>query len=219
MKANFSCHLQKSLLPQIFLEGSPGHREIHKIWRGALDQFSRLKSSPLPLSSVWTTTSLPLCLCLSRAQFGRVAQLPFCAHSFQTPFCASFKAPSFRTYLGILPSVCPPRVMRGSLTLGLPLAWCLHREGGQAVRDYPSPDVFQRPFLALPGSPRSSLGGLLLSGSVLARACLLQGTLPPAWAPLRGRDTSLHWIPANTATESARPSCVPRHLSQQMQRL
>lgn len=60
------------------------------------------------------------------------------------------------------------------------------------------------PFLALPGSPRLSLGGLLLSGSVLARACLLQGTLPPAWAPLRGRDTSLHWIPANTATESAR---------------
>lgn len=56
-------------------------------------------------------------------------------------------------------------------------------------------------FLALPGSP---LGGLLLSGSVVARECLLQGTLPPGWALLRGRDTSLHWIPANTATESAR---------------
>ena len=51
---------------------------------------------------------------------------------------------------------------------------------------------------------RSSLGW----GSALWQCgrleCLLQGTLHRGWALLRGRDTSLHWIPMNTTTESAR---------------
>ena len=48
------------------------------------------------------------------------------------------------------------------------------------------------------------LGGVVLSGNVAAFECLLQGTLHRGWALLRGRDTSLHWIPMNTTTESAR---------------
>lgn len=58
-----------------------------------------------------------------------------------------------------------------------------------------------RHLQVLHGSP---LGGLLLCSSVVAWECLLQGTLHPSWALHRGHDTSLHWIPMNTATESAR---------------
>lgn len=53
-----------------------------------------------------------------------------------------------RCTFGLFPSVCPPGVVWGCLTLSLPLAWCLPRRGDQAIRYYSSPDVWQRfPFL------------------------------------------------------------------------